>query len=114
MRRYFTTLCLALWAGGAAAQDCSEIIFEPGTSSGEVSGQVINGQPMCFIFGSGAGQTARLQLFGSDDTCFTVPDVIDCQADFSFPTQPRNYTVNVFQFLRSATSEEFTLRLTIH
>lgn len=114
MLRAIAALCLGLGvAADAAAQNCSEIRFAPGASSGEVSGQVTDGQPMCFTFRSGFGQTARLQLFGSENACFTVPGVIDCQGDFSFQTQQQTYTVNVYQLLRSTASEQFALRLTI-
>ena len=113
MLRLIAAVFLGVWATGAAAQGCQEIRFDRGMSSGEVSGQVTHGQPMCFTFGSGAGQTARLQLTGSDNACFTITDVIDCQTDFSFTTQLQTYTVNVYQLLRSMASEQFTLRLAI-
>ncbi|SPH17963.1 hypothetical protein DEA8626_01492 [Defluviimonas aquaemixtae] len=113
MLRFLSAFLFGLWATGAAAQNCSEIKFSPGASAGEVTGQVTDGQPMCFVFGSGAGQTARLQLFGSKNTCFTLTDVVDCRDDFSFPTELRTYEVNVFQLFRSTASEQYTLRLTI-
>ena len=113
MLRMITVLFLGLWATGAIAQSCSEIRFARGASSGEVSGQVSDGQPLCFTFGSGAGQVARLQLSGSQNACFTVPSVVDCQIDFSFTTRHQNYTINVFQLIRNTTSEKFTLQLTI-
>ena len=113
MLRLIAVAFLGVWATGAAAQSCQEIRFARGMSSGEVSGQVTDSQPMCFTFGSGAGQTARLQLTGSDNTCFTITDVIDCQDDFSFTTRRQSYTVHVYQLLRSMASEKFTLRLAI-
>lgn len=103
-----------LWAGGAAAQSCSEIRFSPGASSGTVSGKVTDAQPMCFVFGTGAGQTAQLMLTGSNNACFTIPGVIDCQTSFSFATQARTYEVGVYQLLRTTGAEQFTLRLTIN
>lgn len=114
MVKFFAVLLVAFWAGGARAEDCTEIKFAPGTSSGEVSGTVIEGRPVCLSFGSGAGQTARLQLFGSDNACFTVFDVVDCQIDYSFRTERKTYTLNVFQLFPSPSYEQFTFRLTIH
>lgn len=106
-------LCLCAAAGTAAAQSCPEIRFAPGGSSGEVSGRVTDNAPLCFVFGTGAGQTARLQLLGSDNTCFTIPGVTDCQDDFSFRTSAGTYRVNVFQLFRAPAYEQFTLRLSI-
>ena len=114
MLRIITAVFFAVSANGAVAQYCPEIKFARGASSGEVSGQVSDTLPLCFLFGSGEGQTARLQLFGSENACFTVAGVIDCQDDFSFRTQGRTYEVGVFQLFRRTAWEHFTLRLTIY
>ena len=106
-------LCLCAAGGSASAQSCSEIRFASGASSGEVSGRVTDNAPLCFVFGTGAGQSARLQLLGSDNTCFTIPGVTDCQDDFSFRTSAGTYRVNVFQLFRKVSYDPFTLRLTI-
>ncbi|MBI6629680.1 hypothetical protein [Pontibaca salina] len=113
MFRLIAAFLLGLWATTSASQNCLEIRFDRGHSSGEVSGQVSDGWPMCFVFGTGAGQLARLELFGSENTCFTVPDVIDCQGDYSFYTGSGFYQVIVFQLFRRPASEQFTLRLSI-
>jgi len=113
MTKYLTAIISCLWASGATAQSCMEIKFAPGASSGEIAAYVIENEPKCFIFGTGAGQTARLQLFGSNNACFTIKDVIDCQDDYSFRTQRRNYEVGVFQLFPKRSYEEVTLRLTI-
>ncbi len=102
-----------LWAGEASAQGCSEIRFASGAYSGEVAGAVSDGWPLCFRFGSGAGQTARLQIIGNENTCFTIPGVTDCQDDFSFRTRRQSYEVRVFQLFRAPGAENFRLRLTI-
>ncbi|MFD2739898.1 hypothetical protein ACFSUD_09985 [Sulfitobacter aestuarii] len=114
MIRFLAAILLTFWAQGAAAQYCTEIRFAHGASSGEVSGQVADGMPVCYVFGAGSGQTARLQLFGSDNTCFTLPNVVDCQADFSFHTRNQMYEVGIFQLLRTTGFEYYTLRLTIY
>lgn len=113
MLRLSASLAMGLLATGATAQQCEEIRFTSGTSSGEVSGQVIEGNPMCFTFGSGAGQTARLDLSGSDNACFTIDDVVDCQANYSFETAGRTYRVGIFQLFPQSEAETFSLRLTI-
>jgi hypothetical protein len=106
--------CAVLAACGPTwAQACSEIRFARGAFSGEAAGQVADGAPLCYTFGSGAGQTARLQILGNDNTCFTVRGVVDCQADFSFATSAQTYEVRVFQLVRRPGAETFTLRLTI-
>ncbi|CTQ47604.1 hypothetical protein [Roseibium aggregatum] len=113
MKQYLFLLFLVCAAPGALAQDCSKITFAPGASSGEISGRVTEEKPMCFTFASGEGQVARLQLSESNNICFTVYDVVDCQDDFSFRTQNRDYTVLIAPFVRIPDFEEFTLRLTI-
>ncbi|SFE61643.1 hypothetical protein [Roseivivax sediminis] len=113
IRTIVLAACLALSAGVVAAQSCSEIRFARGAVSGDVSGRVGEGAPMCFTFGAGAGQTARVQLFGSDNTCFNVAGVIDCQDDYSFRTRAGGYRIDVHQLFRSPGAEQFTLRLTI-
>ncbi|MBU2962392.1 hypothetical protein KO516_16500 [Citreicella sp. C3M06] len=107
------TLAFGLCATGALAQGCHEIKFSRGASSGEVSGRVSDSAPLCFSFGSGAGQTARVQLFGSQNTCFAIVGVADCRDDYSFVTQRRPYQINVSPLMRSNGFEDFTLRLTI-
>lgn len=102
-----------LCAGAASAQGCHEIRFDRGASSGEVSGRVTDNQPLCFTFGSGAGQTARIQLLGSRNTCFSIIGVADCRDDYSFTTQRRPYQINVSQLMRAGRYEDFTLRLSI-
>lgn len=113
MHRCLFVLLAALWTTGASAQSCSEIRFAPGTSSGVVSGRVTDAQPLCFTFGSGAGQTARLQLSGSDNACFSISGVVDCQSDYSFGTRQQVYQVGVFQLFPRGGAEQFNLQLTI-
>jgi len=72
-----------------------------------------DGAPFCFTFGAGAGQTARLQIRGTDNTCFTVRDVVDCRADFSFTTRGRADEVRVYQPVRRYGAGTFALRLAI-
>lgn len=113
MTRLPAALAFGLLATSAAAQDCAEIRFASGTSSGEVAGEAIEGSPMCFTFGSGAGQTAQLDLSGSDNACFSIDGVVDCQANYSFQTAARTYRVGVHQLFPRSAAETFTLRLTI-
>ncbi|GIT91174.1 hypothetical protein JANAI61_16320 [Jannaschia sp. AI_61] len=117
----FRSFCAALALGlavlvmpdPAAAQGCSEIKFQRGSFSGEVSGRVSERQPVCFTFGSGAGQQARLQVFGSQNVCFNVRGVADCRDDFTFRTRRQTYVVDVNQLFVGPGFETFTLRLTI-
>lgn len=113
MLRFIASLALVLFATDATAQQCEKITFPSGASSGEVSGRVTEASPMCFTFGSGAGQTARLTLSGIDNACFTINDVVDCQTDYSFETARRTYSVGVFQLFPRPEAEAFNLRLTI-
>jgi len=66
---------------------------------------------MCF--GSGNGQTARLDLAGSDNACFTIDGVVDCQSNYSFDSARRTYRVDVYQLFPRAVAETFNLQLTI-
>ena len=113
MLRLSTCLAFGLFATGAAAQHCEEIRFSAGSSSAMVSGQVTDENPMCFTFGSGAGQRARLDLSGSENTCFTIDGVVDCQSNYSFVTARQTYRVGIFQLFRRPSAETFTLRLMI-
>ncbi len=106
--------CVLFWALGASAQGCHEIKFARGASSGEVSGQVSETESLCFTFGSGAGQTARIEIFGSENACFVVDGIVDCTDDFTFTTQRRIYQIYVYQLFRSLGVEQFRLRLTIY
>lgn len=113
MFRVLATLFFVLLAGSAAAQGCSEIRFQRGAFAGEVSGRVTDRQPVCFTFGSGTGQQARLQVFGSNNVCFNVRGVMDCQDDLTFRTRRQTYVVDVNQLFVGPGYEYFTLRLTI-
>ncbi|WP_226780945.1 hypothetical protein [Oceaniglobus trochenteri] len=113
MLRIVLATLVALWATGAAAQSCSEIKFARGASSGAVSGVVAPGESICFLFGSGAGQTARIRLSGSNNVCFGIDGIDDCQEDFSFRTQAATYVIRVHQLFRSARTEPFRLDLSI-
>ena len=103
----------AVLGAAAAAQPCSEIRFQRGAHSGEVAGRVTDLEPLCFTFAAAAGQTARVELLGSENTCFTIPGVTECQADVSFRTAARGYEVQVYQLFRRLAWEAFRLRLTI-
>ena len=113
MLRMAAALFVGFLASGATAEDCPAIKFAKGASSGEVSGQVTDGEGRCFSFAAGAGQTARLQLTGSENACFTVYDIADCQIDLSFPTGARTYRLIVAQLFPAPRAEAFALRLTI-
>lgn len=113
MLRILATLLFTSLAGAAAAQGCSEIRFAPGAFAGEVSGRVSERQPLCFTFGSGAGQQARVQVFGSNNVCFNLRGVADCRDDFAFRTRKQTYVIDVNQLFAGPGHETFTLRLTI-
>ena len=113
MLRMAAALFVGFLASGARAEDCPAIKFAKGASSGEVSGQVTDGEGRCFSFAAGADQTARLQLTGSENACFSVYDVADCQTDLSFPTGARTYRLTVAQLFPGPNGEAFKLKLTI-
>lgn len=113
MPRLCACLAFGLFATPATAQVCEEIKFLPGSSSGEVSGRVIEGSPTCYTFASGAGQTATLVLSGSENACFTIDGVVDCQASHNFETARQTYTVGVFQLFPRTEAETFSLELSI-
>ncbi|EPX78438.1 hypothetical protein [Salipiger mucosus] len=114
MRAILLAIGLGFVAQASAAQSCSEIRFARGASSGEVSGYTIDGEPRCYTFGSGAGQTATVELFSTGNACFTIAGVVDCRAEYRFTTNRQTYRIGVYQLLRSPSYEEFRLRLTIY
>ncbi|SMC93355.1 hypothetical protein [Primorskyibacter flagellatus] len=101
-------------ASMASAQSCPEIRFAKGAYSGGVGGVVSDGAPQCYTFGTGNGQTARLQLSGSNNACFSVVGLADCQTDFSFVTSRQTYRVFVVQLFPSPAAEQFGLTLSIY
>ena len=113
MLKLLVKIIFLLYAVDASAEECQEMRFAPGASSAVVSGKVIEGSPMCLTFGTGAGQTARLELSGSDNACFTIEDVVDCQANYSFETTQRTYRFRIFQLFPRAPAETVSLRLAI-
>lgn len=113
MMKVLTPFLLVGFAATADAQSCEEIRFSAGSSSGEVSGTVIEGAPMCFTFGSGAGQIATLNLSGSDNACFGIDGVVDCSVSYQFQTERQTYRVRVNQLFPRPEVEPFVLRLEI-
>lgn len=99
-------------ASPSQSQSCREIRFAQGASSGTVTGEAGN-DGTCYAFASGAGQTARITLDGPDTMCVTIPDVVDCQSDYSWTTQARSYELLVFQMFRKSAPAPFKLTLSI-
>jgi hypothetical protein len=95
------------------AQDCSEIRFAKGAISGSVSAKVKEGASRCYSFATGSGQSAHLKLTGSQNACFTIMDVADCQQSFSFTTREKLYKVEIFQLMPAPSAEKVVLTLSI-
>ncbi|WP_439521612.1 hypothetical protein [Marivita sp.] len=113
MFRFVIALGLGLWASESDAQNCKEIKFARGSSSGVVNEMIGFNEYHCYTFRSGAGQTARLTLSASPFACFTVRDVVDCQDEYTFTTQARSYEILVSTFDRRAAYGPYALQLSI-
>lgn len=120
---FVVALASALWASDATArswtqdapaqQSCKEIRFAPGASSGAVSGMIAARESVCYRFGSGAGQTARLRLVTGPFACFNVDEFVECQGEATFTTQARSYRVTVFTFDSRRAYGPYSLELSI-
>jgi len=113
MFRFIVALGLGLWASESVAQDCTEIRFSQGSSSGVVKDKIGFNEYHCYRFGSGAGQTARLKLSAGPYACFTIRDVVDCRDEYAFTTQARTYEIIVSTFDRRAAYGPYSLQLSI-
>ncbi len=114
MLKFIAQFIFCLLATGVSAEECKEIRFASGKSSAVVSGRVIEASPMCLTFSTGAGQTARLDQSGSDNACFTIEGVVDCQESYSFRTDQQTYRFRIFQLFPRSESEVVSLRLSIN
>lgn len=123
MFRFVVALASVLWASEATArswtqdapaqQSCKEIRFAPGASSGVVSGMIAARESVCYRFGSGAGQTARLKLVTGPYACFNVDEIVECQGEATFTTQARSYKITVFTFDSRRAYGPYSLELSI-
>ena len=115
-RRVLVFGLILLTAGrtASARDNCKPIHFPPDRTSTVIKGTTAptdSDEVTCYTFVAGAGQTAILTV--SKNMAMSIIDVADDRDNFSFKTEAKTYTVNVFEDSRSATRDPFTLTISI-
>ena len=102
-------------AVSAAEESCKVIRFKPGSSSAEIAGTVHPDKPLpCYRFTTGKGQTVRLTVQSRHGSIgFTINDLVDNRADYTFQSQKKTYEFNVHQTFRAVEPENYRLMLSI-
>lgn len=115
MRRILLAITQAVWAlpMTVQAQTCEEIKFPPGAYGTEITGIAPADGVVCYTLGTGANQTATIQMLEGRNTIFSIIDVVDAQADYTFQTRARDYRILVGQLMRAALGEPFRLSVQV-
>lgn len=99
----------------AAAQDCTPIRFDPGTSGTVVAGVVPMDGQTCYSLSVRPGQRAHVGIVsGAQNVAVTVTDVGDNRRSFDFTTEKSYYELLVHQTLRAAGDDPFTLQVRVY
>jgi hypothetical protein len=105
----------------ASSLACTPVHFAPGTSSATVRGIAQSSgdsdAPIkaCYTLATGRGQTATLKLIHGpkDDVAFSIHDVVDNHDEYTFKTDPKTYTINVYRTFAREPDEPFTLQIAV-
>lgn len=93
---------------------CTPIRFKPGHVSATVSGSVEPKASQCFTVATGANQTMEVSVVSRyKNTVATIPGIGDARDRFEFLTQKRTYQIDVFQLMRSADKDQYSLIVTV-
>jgi hypothetical protein len=97
-----------------ASNKCTPIKFQRGHISGTVNGSVNPEDTQCYTVATGANQTMDVTVVSRyKNTVATILDVGDARDHFEFLTKKKNYQIDVFQLMRSADNDEYSLTVTI-
>lgn len=98
----------------APAVACEPIRFQPGARSAEIRGTLQPEEVRCFRFGAGKRQAVELAVKSPrGNVAFTIHDLVDNREHFAFTSEKKTYEFIVYQTLRSAAADDFTLSLSI-
>ena len=112
MRIHVLAALAAFLAGPANSQSCTVVSISPDTWSGEVSGYVLDSQPLCYFYDRADG-TGFAELI-SGNACFIPEGLADCTRSFNFTARGNGFRFFVHQDRLQAGHEHFTLRLTLY
>ena len=101
----------AVLAGPANSQSCTVVSISPYAGAGEVSGFVLDGEPLCY-FVDRANITGDAVLF-AENACFIPEGLADCTRAFTFTSGRNGFRFLVHQERLQAGHARFTLRLTL-
>jgi len=97
-----------------ASNKCIPIKFQRGHISGTVNGSVNPEDTQCYTVATGANQTMDVTVISRyKNTVATILDVGDARDHFEFLTKKKTYQIDVFQLIRSADTDEYSLTVTI-
>ncbi|ASF45225.1 hypothetical protein [Methylovulum psychrotolerans] len=97
-----------------ASNKCTPIKFQRGHISGTVNGSVNPEDTQCYTVATGANQTMDVTVVSRyKNTVATILDVGDARDHFEFLTKKKTYQIDVFQLMRSADNDEYSLTVTI-
>ena len=106
----------AALSASAAHAACSPIRFAPGASSAIVKGIArSDDSTTCFTLATGRGQTATFKMIEGpkDDAAFTIEGVVDDHDSYTFKTEAKTYTINVFRTFAREPDEPFTMQVSV-
>ncbi len=93
---------------------CTPIKFQRGHISGTVNGSVNPENTQCYTVATEANKTMDVTVTsGYKNTVATILDVGDANDHFEFLTKKKTYQINVFQLMRSADTDAYSLTVTI-
>jgi len=93
---------------------CVPIQFKRGYISDAISDRISPEEVKCYSLGVAINQTVELYLVSRfQNTVFSIKDVIDAQDKISFVATRKNYQIQVFQMMRSAREDYYTMMVVI-
>ena len=121
MQRTLTAGALVAAFSATSGLACTPIQFAHGASSATVNGIAQSGgdsdAPIkaCYTLATGKGQTATLKLVHGpkDDVAFTIHDVVDSHDEYTFKTDAKTYTIDVFRTFAREPDEPFTMQVSV-
>ncbi|MGL5031413.1 MAG: hypothetical protein ACRC5V_08605 [Aeromonas sp.] len=97
-----------------SSNKCLPIKFQRGHISGTVNGFVKPEKTQCYTVATGANQTMDVKIISRyKNTVATILDVGDARDHFEFLTKKKTYQIDVFQLMRSANNDAYSLTVTI-
>lgn len=97
-----------------ASNKCTPIKFQPGHISGTVNGSIKPEDTQCYTVATGANKTMDVKVISRyKNTVATILDVGDARDHFEFLTKNKTYQIDVFQLMRSANNDMYSLTVTI-